>query len=80
MPTNLELVEAQAMSLSQKDRALLLQRLRLSINQVSGESQAHGAHACESGQSWAEEHAEFVTAYTLMVEKEGLALDEWRNF
>lgn len=29
---------------------------------------------------WCEDHDEFIAAYNVMVEKEGLPLDEWRSF
>ena len=31
-------------------------------------------------QKWLKDHAEFIAAYNATVEKEGLPLDEWRNF
>lgn len=35
-------------------------------------------HAHE--QQWREDHAQFIAAYNATVKKEGLPLDEWRNF
>ncbi|TFW16867.1 type II toxin-antitoxin system CcdA family antitoxin [Duganella callida] len=31
-------------------------------------------------QQWNEEHADFLAAYNQRVEKEGVALEEWRSF
>ena len=35
---------------------------------------------CEKERRWREENAPFFTAYNEMIEKEGLALEEWRGF
>ena len=34
----------------------------------------------EQERKWREEHVDFITAYNVTVENEGLPLDEWRSF
>jgi post-segregation antitoxin (ccd killing protein) len=84
MSTNLDIVEAQVMSLTSRDRSLLLQRLRLSVDLTATETspplQGDSKRVVDTGRSWAEDHAEYIAAYNLLIETEGLALDEWRNF
>lgn len=36
--------------------------------------------ARESARRWRSEHAEFITAYNVEVERDGLPLDAWRTF
>lgn len=84
MSTKLDLLEAQAMTLTPQDRARLLQRLRLSIDSDLASptlpQPSDTAPAVATSASWSEEHAEFIAAYNLMIENDGLALEEWRNF
>ncbi|MEN9864423.1 MAG: hypothetical protein RL748_13 [Pseudomonadota bacterium] len=71
------------MTQTPQDPARLLQCLRLSIGSDLASptlpQPSDTVPAAATSPSWSEEHAEFVAAYNLMVENEGLALEEWRN-
>ncbi len=72
---NLAQLEAEIFSLPLQDRAALVQRLLLSLEEVS-ESEFERLWGDESARGV----ADFISAYNKTVEQEGLPLDEWRSF